>query len=176
MIENCGDYGRSRFIGLAETIGDGFRHLRFVPGPFAVRIALFTPMCFGIMRVMRGPRGLIFSLNGGTIEKFKVFLENLHEQGNRFCLEHVCPERFAPRENVRHIPPGLVHQPVFTLQIAVVFHFPLPLAAAIGLEAGDEVQWELLDRRELHLLRINPSKPRTAKSIREKTKKGKVTD
>ncbi len=34
--------------------------------------------------------------------------------------------------------------------------FPLALAAAIGLEPGDEVQWELLDRGELHLLRLNP--------------------
>jgi hypothetical protein len=33
--------------------------------------------------------------------------------------------------------------------------FPLALAAAIGLEAGEEVQWELLDRGELHLLRPN---------------------
>jgi hypothetical protein len=32
-------------------------------------------------------------------------------------------------------------------------YFPLPLAAAIGLEAGEEVEWELLDRRELHLVR-----------------------
>ncbi len=32
-------------------------------------------------------------------------------------------------------------------------YFPLPLAAAIGLEAGESVQWELLDRRELHLVR-----------------------
>ena len=34
--------------------------------------------------------------------------------------------------------------------------FPLALAAAIGLEPGDEVQWELLERGELHLLRLNP--------------------
>ena len=35
------------------------------------------------------------------------------------------------------------------------FHvsFPLALAAAIGLEAGETVQWELLDRGELHLIR-----------------------
>lgn len=33
--------------------------------------------------------------------------------------------------------------------------FPLALAAAIGLEPGDQVQWELLDRGELHLLRLN---------------------
>ena len=31
--------------------------------------------------------------------------------------------------------------------------FPLALAAAIGLEAGETVQWELLDRGELHLIR-----------------------
>lgn len=39
--------------------------------------------------------------------------------------------------------------------------FPLALAAAIGLEAGEEVQWELLDRGELHLLRPNPSRAST---------------
>ena len=38
-------------------------------------------------------------------------------------------------------------------------YFPLPLAAAIGLEAGEEVQWELLDRQELHLLRPHPVHP-----------------
>ena len=32
--------------------------------------------------------------------------------------------------------------------------FPLALAAAIGLEPGDMVQWELLDRTELHLVRL----------------------
>ena len=32
--------------------------------------------------------------------------------------------------------------------------FPLALAAAIGLEPGDLVQWELLDRKELHLVRL----------------------
>ena len=39
--------------------------------------------------------------------------------------------------------------------------FPLALAAAIGLEAGEEVQWELLDRGELHLVRPNPTVPLT---------------
>jgi hypothetical protein len=34
--------------------------------------------------------------------------------------------------------------------------FPLALAAAIGLEPADEVQWELLDRGELHLVRLQP--------------------
>lgn len=32
-------------------------------------------------------------------------------------------------------------------------YFPIPLAAAIGLEPGEEVQWELLNRGELHLIR-----------------------
>ncbi|HRY46613.1 MAG TPA: hypothetical protein P5186_01080 [Candidatus Paceibacterota bacterium] len=46
-------------------------------------------------------------------------------------------------------------------------YFPLPLTAAIGLGAGEEVQSELLDRGELHLVRkqVPPSearqKPRT---------------
>ncbi len=39
--------------------------------------------------------------------------------------------------------------------------FPLALAAAIGLEPGEEVQWELLDRGELHLVRPNPPPPAT---------------
>ncbi|MDH7503055.1 MAG: hypothetical protein QHJ82_10160 [Verrucomicrobiota bacterium] len=30
---------------------------------------------------------------------------------------------------------------------------PLPLAAAIGLQGGETVEWELLDRGELHLVR-----------------------
>ncbi|MDA1278280.1 MAG: hypothetical protein O2960_30165 [Verrucomicrobia bacterium] len=40
-------------------------------------------------------------------------------------------------------------------------YFPIPLAAAIGLEPGEEVEWELLDRGELHLVRKKPSSPRT---------------
>ena len=30
---------------------------------------------------------------------------------------------------------------------------PMPLAAALGVEGGEEVSWELLDRGELHLVR-----------------------
>ena len=37
--------------------------------------------------------------------------------------------------------------------------FPMALAAAIGLEAGEEVEWEILDRGELHLIRPNASGP-----------------
>jgi hypothetical protein len=39
-------------------------------------------------------------------------------------------------------------------QARLYVYFPLPLAAAIGIEAGEEVQWELLDRGELHLTRL----------------------
>ena len=46
-------------------------------------------------------------------------------------------------------------------QARLYVYFPLPLAAAIGLEAGEEVQWELLDRGELHWSETNclKSKP-----------------
>jgi hypothetical protein len=39
-------------------------------------------------------------------------------------------------------------------------NFPLPLAAAIGLEAGETVEWQLLDRGELHLVRQQAPSPR----------------
>ena len=41
--------------------------------------------------------------------------------------------------------------------------FPLALAAAIGLEPGESVQWELLDRGELHLVR-----PKTSPQITQR--------
>ncbi len=45
-------------------------------------------------------------------------------------------------------------------------YVPIPLAAAIGLNPGDAVQWELLDRNELHLIRLNPAPSLTAKRTR----------
>ncbi len=45
-------------------------------------------------------------------------------------------------------------------------YFPLPLAAALGLGAGEAVQWELLDRGELHLVRLAPPPPSTAQRAR----------
>jgi len=45
--------------------------------------------------------------------------------------------------------------------------FPLALAAAIGLQPGEEVQWELLDRGELHLLRPNTPAPSTKSRARK---------
>jgi hypothetical protein len=35
-------------------------------------------------------------------------------------------------------------------------YIPMPLAAALGVEGGEEVSWELLDRNELHLVRTAP--------------------
>jgi hypothetical protein len=46
--------------------------------------------------------------------------------------------------------------------------FPLALAAAIALEPGEEVQWELLDRGELHLVRPN-TRPVSARSKSRKS-------
>jgi hypothetical protein len=39
--------------------------------------------------------------------------------------------------------------------------FPLALAAAIGVQPGETVQWELLDRGELHLVRPQVKPPST---------------
>jgi hypothetical protein len=50
-------------------------------------------------------------------------------------------------------------------QARLYVYFPLPLAAAIGLEAGETVQWELLDRGELHLVRPTVPKPK-ARQVR----------
>jgi len=41
-------------------------------------------------------------------------------------------------------------------------YVPLALAAALGIEAGEEVHWELLDRDELHLVRLKSAEPLTA--------------
>jgi hypothetical protein len=39
-------------------------------------------------------------------------------------------------------------------------YLPMPLAAALGIQGGEEVSWELLERRELHLVRKSPSPPK----------------
>jgi hypothetical protein len=46
--------------------------------------------------------------------------------------------------------------------------FPLALAAAIGLEPGEAVQWELLERGELHLVRPAAKPPLTRAKARRK--------
>ena len=38
-------------------------------------------------------------------------------------------------------------------------NIPLPLAAALDLEAGEDVQWQLLERTDLRLRRIAAPKP-----------------
>ena len=48
--------------------------------------------------------------------------------------------------------------------------FPMALAAAIGLHPGDQVQWELLDRSELHLVRLGTAAPTTRRRARKNTK------
>lgn len=40
-------------------------------------------------------------------------------------------------------------------------NIPVPLAAAIGMEAAEEVEWELLSRDELHLVRRAAPQPST---------------
>jgi hypothetical protein len=48
---------------------------------------------------------------------------------------------------------------------------PLPLAAAIGLEAGEQVQWSLTDRNTLFVQRVRPStQPTRSKAARKKMK------
>jgi len=44
-------------------------------------------------------------------------------------------------------------------QARLYVYFPLPLAAAIGMKAGELVQWELLDRAELYLKRHQTPPP-----------------
>jgi hypothetical protein len=46
--------------------------------------------------------------------------------------------------------------------------FPLALAAAIGLQGGETVQWELLDRGELHLVRPEAPAPVTRRRANRK--------
>jgi len=45
-------------------------------------------------------------------------------------------------------------------------NIPLPLAAALDLEAGEEVQWQLLDRTDLRLRRRSAKKPVRRMQIR----------
>ena len=46
------------------------------------------------------------------------------------------------------------------VKVRLYVNVPIPLAAAIGLEAGEEVEWELLSRSELLLVRKNSAKPK----------------
>jgi hypothetical protein len=48
-------------------------------------------------------------------------------------------------------------------------YLPIPLAAAIGIKAGEQVQWELIDRGELHLLRTSVPKTRARRRARRRS-------
>lgn len=48
---------------------------------------------------------------------------------------------------------------------------PLPLAAAIGLEAGEEFQWSLYDRDNLAVRRVRSSVVSAASTAKKKTRK-----
>jgi hypothetical protein len=51
-------------------------------------------------------------------------------------------------------------------------YVPLPLAAAIGLEPGEQVQWTLLDRNTLQMKRHRPAPLKAARTARKaKTKR-----
>ena len=42
---------------------------------------------------------------------------------------------------------------------------PISLAVAIDLQAGEKVEWELLGRNELHLVRPSAPEPRTKRRV-----------
>jgi len=42
-------------------------------------------------------------------------------------------------------------------------YLPMPLAAALGMSGGEEVEWELLAHNELRLVRLAAPPPRTRK-------------
>ena len=50
-------------------------------------------------------------------------------------------------------------------------YVPLPLAAAIGLEPGEEVQWTLLDRDTLQMKRHRPTPVKTLRPLRKRKAK-----
>jgi hypothetical protein len=44
-------------------------------------------------------------------------------------------------------------------------YLPMPLAAALGVEGGEEVEWELLSRKELRLVRCGAKPPKIRRSF-----------
>jgi hypothetical protein len=44
-------------------------------------------------------------------------------------------------------------------------YLPKPLAAALGIEGGEEVEWELLSRQELRLVRCGEKSPKPGRSF-----------
>ncbi len=46
-------------------------------------------------------------------------------------------------------------------------YLPMPLAAALGVKGGEEVEWELLNRRELYLIRTKAPAPRAKRQTKQ---------
>ncbi len=44
-------------------------------------------------------------------------------------------------------------------------YLPMPLAAALGVTGGEDVSWELLERKELHLVRKSPAPPKAKSHV-----------
>jgi len=47
-------------------------------------------------------------------------------------------------------------------------YLPVAMSSALGIRAGEEMSWEILDREELHLVRLQPSAPTTNLRAEEK--------
>ena len=45
-------------------------------------------------------------------------------------------------------------------------YIPMPLAAALGVEGGESVSWELLNRDELHLVRLEAGPTKTKRTAK----------
>ncbi len=45
-------------------------------------------------------------------------------------------------------------------------NLPVALCSALGIQAGEEVSWEVIDRDELHLVRLQARPPTTAKCLK----------
>ena len=47
-------------------------------------------------------------------------------------------------------------------------YLPVALSSALGISPGEEMSWELLDRNELHLVRLNPKPTTTTQRVESK--------
>ena len=45
-------------------------------------------------------------------------------------------------------------------------YLPLALSSALGIQGGEEMSWEVLDRDELHLVRLQSRPPTTTKRVK----------
>jgi len=47
-------------------------------------------------------------------------------------------------------------------------YIPMPLASALGIDGGEDVEWELLDRKELRLVRLAPAQQKAKRPFAQK--------